>query len=191
MSFLLFLILDTSSLNKLLNPIKDYRPMKNLTIFPDVVKEALFQSKTSLEKEKGGGSKPAQPDIKEDKPKSALDLKIIPVALKLPKKKLSKPTQPPQPAAIVLDISKINTESKNENSKQKNDVITSQSLDEKLAEEIMNQDAIKFSIGMKAYDVLLEMEDRKRPISVAPIINSELKLVGIVSLHDLIQKGLK
>ena len=44
---------------------------------------------------------------------------------------------------------------------------------------------------MKAYDVLLEMEDRKRPISVAPIINSELKLVGIVSLHDLIQKGLK
>jgi arabinose-5-phosphate isomerase len=59
------------------------------------------------------------------------------------------------------------------------------------AEEIMNQNAIKFSIGMKAYDVLLEMEDRKRPISVAPIINSELKLVGIVSLHDLIQKGLK
>jgi arabinose-5-phosphate isomerase len=59
------------------------------------------------------------------------------------------------------------------------------------AEEIMNKNAIKFSIGTKAYDVLLEMEDRKRPISVAPIINSELKLVGIVSLHDLIQKGLK
>jgi arabinose-5-phosphate isomerase len=59
------------------------------------------------------------------------------------------------------------------------------------AEEIMNQNAIKFSIGMKAYDVLLEMEDRKRPISVAPILNSELKLIGIVSLHDLIQRGLK
>ena len=59
------------------------------------------------------------------------------------------------------------------------------------AEKIMNQNAIKFMIGLKAYDVLLEMEDRKRPISVAPIVNSDSKLLGVVSLHDLIQRGLK
>ena len=59
------------------------------------------------------------------------------------------------------------------------------------AEEIMNRNPIRFHLGMKAYDVLLEMEDRKRPISVGPITEDSGKLSGIVSLHDLIQKGLK
>ncbi len=59
------------------------------------------------------------------------------------------------------------------------------------AEQIMNQNAIRFLVGLKAYDILLEMEDRKRPISVAPIVNSDSKLMGVVSLHDLIQRGLK
>lgn len=59
------------------------------------------------------------------------------------------------------------------------------------ADQIMNQNAIRFTLGLKAYDVLLEMEDRKRPISVAPIVNADSKLMGVVSLHDLIQRGLK
>ena len=58
--------------------------------------------------------------------------------------------------------------------------------------QIMNKDPIRFSKDQKAYDVLLQMEDRKRPISVAPIVEKvEGKLEGIISLHDLIQKGLK
>jgi arabinose-5-phosphate isomerase len=60
------------------------------------------------------------------------------------------------------------------------------------ANQIMNKDPIQFNRDQKAYDVLLQMEDRKRPISVAPIVEKlQGKLEGIVSLHDLIQKGLK
>ncbi len=58
------------------------------------------------------------------------------------------------------------------------------------AEEMMNKNPIRFLTGRKAYDILKEMEDRKRPISVAPIIEENGKLAGIVSLHDLLQKGL-
>lgn len=59
------------------------------------------------------------------------------------------------------------------------------------AKEIMNPKPIFFRTGRKAYDVLKEMEDRARPISVAPILNDENKLVGIISLHDMLQRGLK
>ncbi|MCB1158958.1 MAG: KpsF/GutQ family sugar-phosphate isomerase [Leptospiraceae bacterium] len=59
------------------------------------------------------------------------------------------------------------------------------------AREIMTLNPISFPIEGKAYDVLLEMEGRERPISVAPVIDSEGKLAGIVLLHDLLQYGLK
>jgi len=58
------------------------------------------------------------------------------------------------------------------------------------AKEIMNPNPICFSTGRKAYDVLKDMEDRERPISVVPIVENE-KLVGMVSLHDLLQRGIK
>lgn len=57
--------------------------------------------------------------------------------------------------------------------------------------EMMNEKPIWFQIGMKAYDVLLEMESRERPISVVPIVDKDNILTGIVSLHDLLQRGLK
>lgn len=59
------------------------------------------------------------------------------------------------------------------------------------AKEIMNSNPVFFRTGRKAYDVLKEMEDRPRPISVAPILNDENELAGIVSLHDMLQRGLK
>lgn len=59
------------------------------------------------------------------------------------------------------------------------------------AHEIMNDKPIRFPMGIKAYDVLIEMENRERPISVVPIVDKENILTGIVSLHDLIQRGLK
>ncbi len=60
------------------------------------------------------------------------------------------------------------------------------------ANQIMNKDPIRFSRDQKAYDVLQQMEDRKRPISVAPIVEKvQGRLEGIISLHDLLQKGLK
>ncbi|MCX7997776.1 MAG: CBS domain-containing protein, partial [Leptospiraceae bacterium] len=59
------------------------------------------------------------------------------------------------------------------------------------AKDIMNPNPIFYRTGRKAYDVLKEMEDRARPISVAPILNDENELAGIVSLHDMLQRGLK
>jgi arabinose-5-phosphate isomerase len=61
---------------------------------------------------------------------------------------------------------------------------------DKTAREIMNSNPSAFQQGMKAYDVLVAMEDRNRPISVAPIVDKENHLVGIVSIHDLLQRGL-
>ena len=61
---------------------------------------------------------------------------------------------------------------------------------DKTAREIMNPKPSAFHVGMKAYDVLVAMEDRSRPISVAPIVDKEDRFVGIVSVHDLLQKGL-
>ncbi|MDX1958666.1 MAG: KpsF/GutQ family sugar-phosphate isomerase [Leptospiraceae bacterium] len=59
------------------------------------------------------------------------------------------------------------------------------------AKDIMNPDPVYFFSGRKAYDVLIEMEERKRPISVAPVISSENRFLGMISLHDLLQRGLK
>jgi arabinose-5-phosphate isomerase len=79
-------------------------------------------------------------------------------------------------------------------------IITDFDLRKKLAEEvlhkdikakdIMNANPIRFTGGRKAYDVLKDMEDRERPISVVPIVDGQT-LLGIVSLHDLLQRGLK
>ncbi len=59
------------------------------------------------------------------------------------------------------------------------------------AKEIMNPKPIFFRTGRKAYDVLKEMEDRSRPISIAPILDDEDNLAGVISLHDMLQRGLK
>ncbi|TGL61055.1 KpsF/GutQ family sugar-phosphate isomerase [Leptospira sarikeiensis] len=58
------------------------------------------------------------------------------------------------------------------------------------AKELMNPKPIVFESGIMAYDVLQAMERREKPISVAPIISKEGNLLGIVSIHDLLQKGL-
>ncbi|WP_167837206.1 KpsF/GutQ family sugar-phosphate isomerase [Leptospira kobayashii] len=58
------------------------------------------------------------------------------------------------------------------------------------AKEMMNVSPSYFSPEEKAYDVLTKMENRERPISVAPVVTKDKKFVGMVSLHDLLQKGL-
>lgn len=62
---------------------------------------------------------------------------------------------------------------------------------DKKAAEIMNKNPTYFKSGAKAYDVLLALEERERPISAAPILDDKNRVVGIISLHDLLQKGLK
>ncbi len=58
------------------------------------------------------------------------------------------------------------------------------------AHDIMNTSPIFFKPEQKAYDVLIAMEERKHPISVAPILDEKKTLLGIISIHDLMQKGL-
>lgn len=58
------------------------------------------------------------------------------------------------------------------------------------ARDIMNPQPSSFVSGTSAYDVLVRMEDRDRPVSVAPIINSDNIVIGIITVHDLLQKGL-
>ncbi|TGK03118.1 KpsF/GutQ family sugar-phosphate isomerase [Leptospira langatensis] len=58
------------------------------------------------------------------------------------------------------------------------------------AKDMMNPKPIVFESGIMAYDVLQSMERREKPISVAPILSKDGKLLGIVSIHDLLQKGL-
>ncbi|EPG73615.1 sugar isomerase, KpsF/GutQ family [Leptospira fainei serovar Hurstbridge str. BUT 6] len=61
---------------------------------------------------------------------------------------------------------------------------------ESKASDIMNSKPSCFESGTMAFDVLQSMERRERPISVAPIISANGRLLGIVSIHDLLQKGL-
>ncbi|TGN19856.1 KpsF/GutQ family sugar-phosphate isomerase [Leptospira idonii] len=58
------------------------------------------------------------------------------------------------------------------------------------ATDMMNPNPSFFLPEEKAYDVLIKMENRERPISVAPVVTAERLFVGMVSLHDLLQKGL-
>jgi arabinose-5-phosphate isomerase len=68
--------------------------------------------------------------------------------------------------------------------------VLSQGLKNPTAEIIMNPNPSYYESGKSAYDVLVSMENRDRPISVSPIVNSKKQVVGMITVHDLLQKGL-
>jgi arabinose-5-phosphate isomerase len=57
------------------------------------------------------------------------------------------------------------------------------------ASQIMNSNPVVFSAGAKAYDAMVFMKQGGRILNVLPIVE-EKKLVGILSLQDLIRAGL-
>ncbi len=60
-----------------------------------------------------------------------------------------------------------------------------------LAEEIMTKDPIVISYDKFAIEALELMEkNRKKPISLLPVVGENYEFVGILRLHDLIQAGL-
>jgi arabinose-5-phosphate isomerase len=71
----------------------------------------------------------------------------------------------------------------------RNKVLT-QGLKDPTAEMVMNPNPSYFTSGSSAYHILVSMESRERPISVSPIVNSEKQVVGMITVHDLLQKGL-
>ena len=59
------------------------------------------------------------------------------------------------------------------------------------AEEIMTKDPIVISSERFAIEALELMEkNRKKPISLLPVIDKNYEFIGILRLHDLIQAGL-
>lgn len=56
--------------------------------------------------------------------------------------------------------------------------------------DFMNANPSFFLSGTSAYDVLVKMENRKNPISVAPIVEEDKTTIGLVTVHDLLQRGL-
>jgi arabinose-5-phosphate isomerase len=59
------------------------------------------------------------------------------------------------------------------------------------ASQVMNANpAIVLEPHQLAYEALQRMEDRARPISVAPVVDSDRRCVGMLRVHDLIRAGL-
>ncbi len=56
--------------------------------------------------------------------------------------------------------------------------------------DVMNPKPTWVYLDEKAIEALEFMEKREKPISVLPVLNREEKVVGMVHIHDLINKGL-
>lgn len=70
------------------------------------------------------------------------------------------------------------------------DKVLTKGLKDPTADMIMNPNPSYYESGSSAYNILVSMESRERPISVSPIVNSEKQVVGMITVHDLLQKGL-
>jgi arabinose-5-phosphate isomerase len=59
------------------------------------------------------------------------------------------------------------------------------------AATIMNPSpAVTLRPDQLAYDALRQMEERSRPVSVAPIVEADGRCLGMVRVHDLVRAGL-
>ena len=59
------------------------------------------------------------------------------------------------------------------------------------AKDLMTADPITVSAELMAVDAIQRMEhNRRKPISVLPVVNAAGELDGLLRLHDLVQAGL-
>ncbi len=58
------------------------------------------------------------------------------------------------------------------------------------AENMMTRSPVTASTEMLAFEALRLMEDRPRQISVLPVVDDEMKCVGLLRLHDIVRSGL-
>jgi arabinose-5-phosphate isomerase len=56
--------------------------------------------------------------------------------------------------------------------------------------EIMNSNPTYIYEDEKAFSALKVMQERKKPITVLPVINGDDIVVGILRLQDLVKEGL-
>jgi arabinose-5-phosphate isomerase len=59
------------------------------------------------------------------------------------------------------------------------------------AEDLMTKDPITVRAEMLAVEAIQKMEhNRRKPISVMPVVNANGEFEGLLRLHDLVQAGL-
>ena len=59
------------------------------------------------------------------------------------------------------------------------------------AQDLMTTDPITVEADVLVVKALEQMEcNRRKPISVLPVVNQEHQLMGLLRLHDLVQAGL-
>ena len=59
------------------------------------------------------------------------------------------------------------------------------------AKDLMTADPITVKADVLVVKALAQMEhNRRKPISVLPVVNQEHQLMGLLRLHDLVQAGL-
>ena len=59
------------------------------------------------------------------------------------------------------------------------------------AKDLMTADPITVNADVLVVKALAQMEhNRRKPISVLPVVNQEQQLMGLLRLHDLVQAGL-
>ena len=68
--------------------------------------------------------------------------------------------------------------------------VASSQLNSLTAEKMMTVKPVTAAAEMLAFDALRLMEDRPRQISVLPVVDDDMKSIGLLRLHDIVRSGL-
>ena len=100
-----------------------------------------------------------------------------------------KMTENPQGAALVLDDESLLLGIVTEGDLRRS-LAGNIDIDNSEAEEVMSQKPITIKIDSLMTEVLSVMENRESQISVLPVVNDDMKCVGLIRIHDIYQTQL-
>ena len=100
-----------------------------------------------------------------------------------------KMTENPQGAALVLDDESLLLGIVTEGDLRRS-LAGNIDIDNSEAEEVMSQKPITIKIDSLMSEVLSVMENRESQISVLPVVNEDMKCVGLIRIHDIYQTQL-
>ena len=100
-----------------------------------------------------------------------------------------KMTENPQGAALVLDDESLLLGIVTEGDLRRS-LAGNINIDNSEAEEVMSQKPITIKIDSLMSEVLSVMENRESQISVLPVVNDDMKCVGLIRIHDIYQTQL-
>ena len=100
-----------------------------------------------------------------------------------------KMTENPQGAALVLDDESLLLGIVTEGDLRRS-LADNIDIDNSEAEEVMSQKPITIKIDSLMSEILSVMENRESQISVLPVVNDDMKCVGLIRIHDIYQTQL-